>query len=59
MTFSNSVKESLMDFTNIEANIEANIEDEDDKSVGVLAQTVALVDDVVGNTIPFVPNAAR
>ena len=31
LTFSNSVKESLMDFTNIEANIEANIEDEDDK----------------------------
>lgn len=34
-------------------------EDDQDQSSGVLAQTVALVDDVVGNTIPFVPNAAR
>ena len=25
----------------------------------VFAQTVAMVDDVVSNTIPFVPNAAR
>ena len=39
--------------------VACSFEDTDDKSVGVLAQTVALIDDVVGNTIPFVPNAAR
>jgi carbon storage regulator CsrA len=39
--------------------VACSFEDEDDKSGGVLAQTVALIDDVVGNTIPFVPNAAR
>lgn len=34
-------------------------DDSDDRTPDVLAQTVALLDDVGANTIPFVPNAAR
>ncbi len=39
--------------------IATSFEDDSDRTPDVLAQTVALLDDVGANTLPFVPNAAR